>query len=184
MSISEEQLEQPASLGADVLDEKDLSEALDSVRERVRVIEARLSQLEQLAIKARKEEHLLEGLLALRRGGTADESISLLARASSSSQDGASAHETDVAEASIGILEAAGRPMHISELKTVLERRGVRIPGKGTQANLIARLRRDERIARAARGMYGLTALGVQEYQPKKRRRSRARKKTRARRDT
>lgn len=179
MSISEEQLENLDQLEPNVLDEDSLSAALDAVRERARVIEARLAQLEQAAVKARREEHLLEGLLALRRNSDAVTASGPVF--SSVEVNGAADGSKDVVGATIGILEASGRPMHISELKALLEKRGVRIPGKGTQANLIARLRRDDRIARAARGMYGLKALGVEEYQPKKRRRTRARKKTRAR---
>jgi len=179
VAISEEQLEETDFLGPAVLDEESLSEALDSIRERLRVIDARMAQLDQLAIKARKEEQFLEGLLALRRGTPADAEASRQAEVADSLEGSKVGVTTDVAQVTIGILEAARRPMHISELKTILETRGVRIPGKGTQANLIARLRRDGRIARAARGMYGLRALGIEEYQPMRRKRSRGRRKVR-----
>jgi len=69
--------------------------------------------------------------------------------------------------------------MHIGEIMEALRAQGVRPPGQGTQANLISHLRRESRVARPSRGMYGLVELGVKDYQPKKRKTQR---KTSARR--
>lgn len=56
------------------------------------------------------------------------------------------------------ILESHGKPMHVREIRTVLPERGVPIPGKGTDANLIVHLRRaPEVFQRSGRGTYGLT---------------------------
>jgi len=52
------------------------------------------------------------------------------------------------------ILEASGAPMHISKIRNELVRRGVPIPGRGDDANIIVRLRKgDGRFVRTARGL-------------------------------
>jgi hypothetical protein len=51
-----------------------------------------------------------------------------------------------------------GKPMHLSELRESLRAKGVPIPGRGTDANLIVHLRRAPDVfERKARGTYGLT---------------------------
>lgn len=61
--------------------------------------------------------------------------------------------QTEVRE----ILEARGQPMHIRDIRTALTERGVPIPGRGTDANLIVHLRRAPDVFdRRARGTYGL----------------------------
>jgi hypothetical protein len=61
-----------------------------------------------------------------------------------------------------GILEAAGKPMHISEIRSELLLRGFPIPGRGDDANIIVRLRKDgTRFVRTARGTYGLPKWGI-----------------------
>jgi len=55
------------------------------------------------------------------------------------------------------ILEQHGKPMHIRDIRTALVGRGVAIPGKGTDANVIVHLRRAPEIfARKTRGTYSL----------------------------
>jgi hypothetical protein len=56
---------------------------------------------------------------------------------------------------------ASGKAMHISRIRARLLKDGIPIPGKGVDANVIARIRRDSRIARAPgqRGYYVLEAL-------------------------
>jgi hypothetical protein len=170
LSIREDQLDSLERLGESPLTEADLLQALDTNREQIEVLEARAEQLEQALVKARREQHLLESLLALRRGenlrtseGTASAPRSAKgAKSKSSTSNG-------LADAAVSVLEGAARPMHIGELMSALVSEGVEIPGAGSQANLIAHLRREQRIARPSRGMYGLRVLGVEEYQPKKR---------------
>lgn len=61
-----------------------------------------------------------------------------------------------------GILEIAGKPLHISEIRSELLQRGVAIPGRGDDANIIVRLRKDgARFVRTARGTYGLPKWGI-----------------------
>jgi hypothetical protein len=55
------------------------------------------------------------------------------------------------------ILEEYGKPMHISDIRSALLDRGVPIPGKGTDANIIVHLRRAPDVfERKNRGTYGL----------------------------
>lgn len=75
----------------------------------------------------------------------------------------------------IEILSDAGEPMQIQALMAAVKERDVRIPGKGSQANLIAVISRDARIVRPQRGYYGLTDWGLVDSRsasrPKRRRR-------------
>ncbi len=71
------------------------------------------------------------------------------------------------------ILRDAGKPIHIKELQSALLERGVPLPGRGTEANLIVRLKRsDGRFVRTGRGTYGLPEFGVPEKKPVKRRKT------------
>ncbi len=55
------------------------------------------------------------------------------------------------------ILEERGQPMHIGDIRAALVQRGVPIPGKGTDANVIVHLRRaPDMFTRRKRGIYAL----------------------------
>ncbi len=57
------------------------------------------------------------------------------------------------------ILADANSPLHISRIRELLIERGVPIPGRGDDANIIIRLTKDnERFNSTARGTYALTA--------------------------
>ena len=55
------------------------------------------------------------------------------------------------------ILREASRPMHVSSIRRELVKRGVTIPGQGSDANVITRLARSSRFIRVARGTYALS---------------------------
>ena|SRR5258706_9064412 len=75
------------------------------------------------------------------------------------------------------ITRDTGRPMHISELHSALLARGVPLPGRGAEANLIVRLQRSNgRFLRVGRGIYAPAKLGLAEVKPTRTRR-RARKR-------
>jgi hypothetical protein len=68
------------------------------------------------------------------------------------------------------VLSEKGAPMHISALRDALIARGAPLPGRGDEANIIVRLRRDEgRFTRTGRGMYGLAAWGLDAVAPTRR---------------
>jgi hypothetical protein len=65
------------------------------------------------------------------------------------------------------LMVSNGRPMHIRELHEALLARGVVIPGRGTEANLIVRLQRSEgRFVRVGRGMYAPQGLHIPAVKP------------------
>ncbi len=65
------------------------------------------------------------------------------------------------------ILRSNGKPMHIRELRATLIQKGVPLPGRGDEANIILRLRRaSDRFVRTERGTYALTAWNLPEYSP------------------
>lgn len=69
------------------------------------------------------------------------------------------------------ILRTEGAPLHISSIREALGARGVAIPGRGDDANIIVRLRRfEDRFTRTARGTYGLAEWGLPELKTKPRR--------------
>ena len=71
------------------------------------------------------------------------------------------------------ILRNHGGPMHINEIHNSLIQKAVPIPGRGTKANVIARLQRsDGRIIRTGRGEYSLPEFGIPEMKPTKKRRT------------
>ena len=79
------------------------------------------------------------------------------------------------------VLEERAEPMHIKEIRRTLVERGIPLPGRGDEANIIVRLRRaDDLFVRTGRGTYALREWGLPEVKPTKkttRRRSKARRK-------
>src|SRR5262249_36151956 len=80
------------------------------------------------------------------------------------------------------ILEKAGEPVHIGSIRQQLIERGIPLPGRGDEANIILRLRRaPDRFVRTGRGMYGLSRWNIQAVPPSaKKRRFRRRRKAAA----
>jgi hypothetical protein len=70
-------------------------------------------------------------------------------------------------DACINVIRENGKPIHITDLHSELLKSGIPIPGKGDQANVIARIQRsDGIIIRTGRGMYGLPEFGEPEKKP------------------
>lgn len=81
---------------------------------------------------------------------------------------------SDLEDAVEEILRAASTPLHISAIRDALVARGVPIPGRGDDANIIVRLRRfEDRFTRTARGTYGLAEWGIPELKSSTRKRRR-----------
>jgi len=165
------------------IDEGSISKALEMARSRRERAERERAELDVVIAEAREEERLLLGLLALRRG-----ELKSSMQATSSAEGGASNSTgtrkpqpdgpptQPAVQAVIAELTAAGRPLHISELMRLLHDRKIEIPGAGTQANLITHLRRDTRLVRPSRGMYGLVHWGLEDMPPTVVRRRRKRR--------
>lgn len=76
------------------------------------------------------------------------------------------------------VIRNKGEPMHISSIHQELISKGVPLPGRGNEANVIARIQRSEgRIIRTDRGVYGLSELGAIEKKPVRKKRKSARRK-------
>jgi hypothetical protein len=163
------QLSKESSMAANtddvgMMSDEAIESALAMTRARLARAERERGDLERVIAATREEERLLSRLLALRRTGTTNtDGVSAeegLAVGTSYATAGDSGHPA--LRAVISELETSGRPLHISELMRLLRERKVSVPGSGTQANLITHLRRDDRLIRPSRGMYGLAIWGLQ----------------------
>jgi hypothetical protein len=177
-------------VGDAAIKDKTIQDALEVVRSRIGQAERERAELERRIASDREEEKLLTRLLALRRGEPPtvpkDEPTDV-AKATPVSQ-GHLDHlavkgdtPNPAVRAVVEELVSAGRPLHISELMRLLGDKKVPIPGAGTQANLITHLRRDPRLVRPSRGMYGLVEWGLEAMPAGRRQRRRKRIKTRTR---
>jgi hypothetical protein len=138
-----------------------LREELRTTREHAGRLENQIQALTLALSKAREEEQLLERLISVRHGNAPSQPQPR--QASNETPAGKRAVRSPAVASVTEILQETRRPLHISELMRLLEERHVRIPGAGRQANLIAALRRDGRIVRPRRGMYGLQAWGLKD---------------------
>jgi hypothetical protein len=155
-----------------LMTEEAIVKALDAAGARLKQAERDRESLDKVIGAAREEQGLLERLLALRRG-TAVGSEALPPRKEQTTPPSMADGKQPAVQAVFDELSAAGRPLHISELMRLLRSRNTAIPGSGTQANVITHLRRDQRIVRPSRGMYALSAWGLENMvsAPRKRRR-------------
>jgi len=151
------------TLRQDEISEDALEEALELLRGRLESAETRRAEADQEVSKLREEETLLAQLLALRRGHRAGQPEAAAPVASVAQRTQGSGSKSGVLKAVQAELLRAGRPLHISDLMRLLTDASVRIPGAGSQANLISCIRRDKRIVRPSRGMYGLATWGLSE---------------------
>ena len=163
--------------GPDLLSEEAIAKALELTRVRAANAERERADLDRTIANAREEERLLQRLLDVRRGINPREGAKH--QEASAGSLPVSGPKQPAVQAVIDELATAARPLHISELMRLLRDRSVAIPGAGTQANLITHLRRDTRLVRTSRGMYGLSAWGIESMEPGRRVRRR-RKRLRA----
>ncbi len=149
-----------------------IATSLNAVRTRIAHHEHERCIIDRMIATAKEEERLLRRLLDLRRGrSTKDESSNGSGEELRiASCEAPSERQHPAVLAVIDELAIAGHPVHISELMRLLGQRRVVVPGAGSQANLIVHLRRDPRLMRTSRGMYGLAVWGLEKMEPRKRR--------------
>lgn len=165
-----------------------LTAALEAARQRSAEVDQQVSEMLHERDVVRREVELLEELLAVRQGNLGSRFTA--SSVETGEADGAgratrtrARRPHSAVTAAIAELERAGHPLHISELMRLLEERDVEIPGSGQQANLIAHLTRSPAVVRPSRGMYGLTAWGLEDkarLKPAKRRRVRGQSKSKS----
>jgi len=148
----------------------ELTSLLDEVEREYRREEAELTAKQARVESLRQQIQLLKQLIGLRDGQT-------MARERPFDSSLASASTTtSISELARSVLDAHGEPMHISMIREALVAGGHPIPGRGTDANVIAHIGRNESIVRIGKGMYALASWGL----PPKPRPKRRSKKTRA----
>lgn len=157
-----------------MIDERTVRGWLQEVTERIEANETEASRLRTEIAKDVRKKEALEALLAPEPFGRATKP-GLLQEAEVS--------DHPVERGAIAILEMSGKPLHISELRRALEQKGVPIPGKGNDANVIVYLSRSHEICRVGKGLYALRIWGVPEVPPRHRR-SKRRGKRRGDRDS
>lgn len=141
-----------------------LSRWRQEASEELELLQRQLSELQKKAEEAKVRVSLVDRLLALE--GDADER-----------QFASLVEEPSLLDACEAILRKQGHPMHIKDIYAELIAQSIPIPGKGNEANVIARLQRSGgRIIRTGRGTYSLPEFGIAEQKPTKQRR-RARRK-------
>ncbi len=134
-----------------------LTRQADELRARILDEQNELAQVEERLMLVTKliavETRAQNGEPPAGRKGTATPIVSSTAQRSST---------TDLEDAVEQILRAAGSPLHISNIRNSLVSRGVQIPGRGDDANIIVRIGRvQDRFTRTARGTYGLSEWGI-----------------------
>src|SRR5262249_38412275 len=146
-----------------MVDEATVRSWLSEVTERIRTKTAEAARLQaDIAADARRQA-ALEALLAANRADA--EAPKGLAVSEASGDHGTLEQRTvsvhPIEQGAIEILGERSTPILISELRAALASRGIPIPGKGTDANVIVYLSGSNEICRVGRGLYALRAWGV-----------------------
>jgi HB1, ASXL, restriction endonuclease HTH domain len=123
------------------MEKKGLLTQLEACIADLKRLESELATVEESLRRERERKALIERLIALDEPASASRRLPL---------DGS------FVDAVAAVLKDHGEPMHVSEIRKLLEQEGVRIPGKGLDANIIARIGRDQRFTRVPgrRGFY------------------------------
>lgn len=146
-----------------------LTGQLEELRREVRSKQMALAQVEERLALVTK---LIEVETRTQGGALSSNTDTTAPTRASSTDVGGRGSSLDLEAAVEEILRAAGAPLHISAIRDALIARGVPIPGRGDEANIIVRLRRiDDRFTRTARGTYGLVEWGIPAFARKTRRR-------------
>ncbi len=142
----------------------DLEAWATATEEEIADIRGRMLPLEEQLDAAKERLDLIRRLIGLAGANRAETSRSTPTSPESQGTRGksqvlASVRVEDHVES---VLSDAGQPLHIRALRDELIARGVPLPGRGDEANIIVRLRRsDDRFTRTGRGMYGLASWGL-----------------------
>lgn len=157
---------------------KDLEAWAQATEREIDEIRGQMLPLEERMGAARERLDLIRRLMGLADGSKRQPTSAPRSSPREESAEGRVPPGATVEDHVEAILSERGDPMHIGALRAALIEQGVPLPGRGDEANIIVRLRRDEaRFARTGRGTYALAAWGlpaVAATQRKKVRRRRA----------
>lgn len=149
-----------------------LTRQAEDLRAEIRIKQGDLADIEESLSLVSK---LIEVQTRAQQGLSGANSEAIAASRRTSSDEGAGPTTGNLEDAVEEILRAAGEPLHISAIREELVTKGVPIPGRGDDANIIVRLRRfQERFTRTARGTYGLAEWGIPALASKKHKRRRS----------
>jgi len=154
-----------------MVDDKTIEAWLNEVTERIRANTAEITRLQDEIAADTRRQAALKALLTAATNGSQPRQVSPTRAAPADSKARISIHPIE--HGAIGVLEERGKPVHISELRAELARRGIPVPGKGTDANVIVHLARSAQVCRVGRGLYALRAWGVPEVPSRRRRAAR-----------
>ncbi|OFW01702.1 MAG: hypothetical protein A3G20_04270 [Acidobacteria bacterium RIFCSPLOWO2_12_FULL_59_11] len=153
-----------------MVDAKMVETWLAEITERIRSNTAEVARLQdEIAADSRRQSALKALLAAAANGSPPPQEVATTGPNPVGSAARTSIHPIE--QGAIDILAASGQPLHISDLRAELARRGIPIPGKGTDANVIVYLARSTEVCRVGRGLYALRAWRVPEV-PRRRRRT------------
>jgi hypothetical protein len=131
-----------------------------ALEERVRSLRAEIANKQAELAREDEQLSLVRRLFELQNGNAASSQTAAPPR-----QDSTAARSTtspDLETAVEEVLRAEGSPLHISTIRSRLIERGVPIPGRGDDANIIVRIgQQEDRFTRTARGTYALTEWGL-----------------------
>ena len=148
--------------------ETELQGVADRLRMRIQELETEIAPLQEQLSRLRVQLEFVDRALNARTDGSQSSVQSPIAEPST---------KPGVAERIFEILRDAGRPLHVSEIKTQYERKGWQIPGQGNESNLLVYIVRDSRFTRVSKGTYALMADGAPPAVPSKPQRKRRRRK-------
>lgn len=161
-----------------MVDEGTVKTWLAEVAARIRTNTDEIARLQNEIATDKRREAALKALLAASGNGIKEPNEVAASDVSATSLEQqlqrVSVHPIE--QGAMEILKERGKPLHISELRAEIARRGIPIPGKGTDANVIVYLARQSEICRVGRGLYALRSWGVPEV-PARRPRSGRRKR-------
>ncbi len=143
---------------------KQLQSWAEAAEAEIQELTAAMIPLQQKLQAARERLDLIHRLARLENPGGSETSIQADAAGKGSPSVLVSFQPSaDVEDHLEAILAESGRPMHIRDLRKALIERGVPLPGRGEEANIILRLgRAKDRFVRTGRGQYGLPKWGIE----------------------
>jgi len=138
--------------------EEQLGEIAADLKAKIRELETQISPLQEHLGVLRVQLDLIERALGAR---SAPVSGSAQPPSKGTSRSG-------VSDRVFEIIRDAGRPLHVTEIKSQYVARGFTIPGQGNESNLLVYIVRDSRFSRVAKGTYSLTDQGANPKIPNK----------------
>jgi hypothetical protein len=148
-----------------------------ATEEEIKELRGQMFPLEERMAAATERLDLIRRLIGLADPRAAHETHNVPERSPTGSAEPRATRGAGMEDHVEAILRDNGEPMHIAALRDALIERGVPLPGRGDEANIIVRLRRDEaRFTRTGRGTYGLSAWGLPAIAPTRRKKIRRRR--------